>query len=183
MCGEPIVYKTIGLTFYLEKRIFWHQALAPLIQPHFDYACYEWYPNLNKKPKNKIQTTQNNCVWFSLNLNKMAHISHNELQNLNGLPLSEKINQYVLTTTFKFVNDIAPNYLNEVSPWSTDNKRTLRNDYRKLKHPFNAKQLLAKTCFLFWDPQNGKNCLYKIESTEKLNNISTFKLYLAQLTN
>ena len=88
----------------------------------------------------------------------MAHISHNELQNLNGLPLSEKINQYVLTTTFKFVNDLSPSYLNEVCLWSTENNRTLRYDYRKLKHPFNAKQLLVKTCFLFWGPQNGKNC-------------------------
>ena len=25
----------------------------------FDYACTAWYPNLNKKLKNRIQTTQN----------------------------------------------------------------------------------------------------------------------------
>ena len=27
-----------------------------LIQPHFDYACSAWYPNLSKKLKNRIQT-------------------------------------------------------------------------------------------------------------------------------
>ena len=27
-----------------------------LIQPHFDYACSAWYPNLNKKFKSKLQT-------------------------------------------------------------------------------------------------------------------------------
>ena len=28
-----------------------------LIQPHFDYACSAWYPNLTKKLKNRIQTS------------------------------------------------------------------------------------------------------------------------------
>ena len=32
-----------------------------LIQPHFDYACSAWYPNLTKKLKHGIQTTQNKC--------------------------------------------------------------------------------------------------------------------------
>ena len=27
-----------------------------LIQPHFDYACAAWDPNLSKKLKNRIQT-------------------------------------------------------------------------------------------------------------------------------
>ena len=30
-----------------------------LIEPHFDYACSVWYPNLTKKLKQRIQTTQN----------------------------------------------------------------------------------------------------------------------------
>ena len=25
-----------------------------LIQPHFDYACFSWYPNLTKKIKHRI---------------------------------------------------------------------------------------------------------------------------------
>ena len=33
-----------------------------LIQPHFDYACSAWYPNLSKKLKHRIQTTQNKCI-------------------------------------------------------------------------------------------------------------------------
>ena len=46
-----------------------------LIQPHFDYACSEWYPNLSKKLKNRIQTLQNKCIRFCLQLDKMPHIS------------------------------------------------------------------------------------------------------------
>ena len=41
-----------------------------LIQPHFDYTCSAWYPNLTKKLKHRIQTTQNKCVRFCLQLDK-----------------------------------------------------------------------------------------------------------------
>ena len=49
---------TIGSTIYLEKSTFWHQVSGvlcnTLIQRHLDYACTAWYPNLNKKLKNKV---------------------------------------------------------------------------------------------------------------------------------
>ena len=46
-----------------------------LIQPHFNYARSAWYPNLPKKLKNRIQTWQNKCIHFCLQLDKMSHIS------------------------------------------------------------------------------------------------------------
>ena len=118
-----------------------------LIQPHFDYACTVWYPNLCKKLKNKIQTSQNKCVRFCLNLDKMAHISQNEFEKLNWLPISNRINQYILSTTFKFVIGMGLNYLNEVFQWAAESNRTLRNNYLTLHHF--AKQLLVKTHFIF----------------------------------
>ena len=81
-----------------------------MIQLNFDYA----YPNLTKKLKNKIHSTQNKFVRFCLNLDKMTYISQNEFEKLNWFPISGRTNQYVLSTTFKFVNDIDLNYLNEV---------------------------------------------------------------------
>ena len=30
-----------------------------LIQPHFDYVCSAWFPNLNKNLKARLQTSQN----------------------------------------------------------------------------------------------------------------------------
>ena len=124
MSGKPMAYKTmkkINSRFnYLcrEKHFLttslWRLLCNALIQQHFDYACSAWYPNLCKKVKNKIQTTQNKCVRFCLNLDKMAHISQNEFEKLNWLPISDRINQCILSTTFKFVNDMGPNYLNEV---------------------------------------------------------------------
>ena len=146
MSGEPMAYKTIKkinsrLNYLFRKKHFLTTSLRrllcnALIQPHFDYACTAWYPNLCKKLKNKIQTTQNKCVRFCLNLDKMAHISQNEFEKLNWLPISDRINQCILSTTFKFVNDMGPNYLNEAFQWAAESNRTLRNDCRKLKHPF-----------------------------------------------
>ena len=45
-----------------------------LIQPHFDYACAAWYPNLNKKYKNKLQVLKNKYIYFSLQLGNIQHI-------------------------------------------------------------------------------------------------------------
>ena len=39
-----------------------------LIQPHLDYTLSAWYPNLTPKIKNKIQITQNKCIWYCLQL-------------------------------------------------------------------------------------------------------------------
>ena len=46
-----------------------------LIQPHFDYACSAWYPNISRKLQNRIQTLQNKCICFCLQLDKMSYIS------------------------------------------------------------------------------------------------------------
>ena len=53
-----------------------HLLCNALIQPHFDYAYSAWYPNLAKKLKDRIRTTQNKCMHFSLQLYKLKHISH-----------------------------------------------------------------------------------------------------------
>ena len=37
-----------------------------LIQPHFDYACSAWYPNLQKGLRDKLQIAQNKCIRFCL---------------------------------------------------------------------------------------------------------------------
>ena len=109
-----------------------------LIQPHFDYAF--------GKLKNKIQTTQNKCVQFCLNLDKMAHISQNEFEKLNWLPISDRINRCILSTTFKFVNDMGLNNLNEEFQWAAESNRTLRNDY--LKAPI-SQNCWSKLTFFF----------------------------------
>ena len=110
-----------------------------------------------KERRNKIQSAQNKCVQFCLDLDKMPHISQNEFEKLNWFPISDRINQSVLSTTFKFVNDIGPKNLNEVFQWAAESRRTLRNDYRKLKHPF-RKTTAGQNSLSFLVFQNGTNC-------------------------
>ena len=75
------------LKFLHRKNKFLTPALRrlcnALIQPHFDYASSVWYPNLTQKMKNKIQITQNKCIRYCLQLDKMTHISKNEFETLN----------------------------------------------------------------------------------------------------
>ena len=88
----------------------------------------------------------------------------------------------ICSTTFKFVNDMGPNYLNEVFQWAAENNRTLRNDYVKLKHPF-RKTTAGQNSLSFLGLSKWKQLP---EFTKKCNNINTLKhnlkkLYLAQL--
>ena len=67
------------LKFLYRKNNFLTKALKrllcnALIQPHLDYACATWYPNLNKKLKTKLQSFQNKCIRFCLQLDSRSHI-------------------------------------------------------------------------------------------------------------
>ena len=65
LCGEPMALKALNkingkLKFLYRKNKFLTPTLCrmlcnAIIQPHFDYACSAWYPNLNEKLKKKIQ--------------------------------------------------------------------------------------------------------------------------------
>ena len=85
MSGEAMALNVVHkinnkLNFLYRKNSFLTPALRcllcnVLIQPHFDYACPAWYPNLTKKLKQRIQTTQNKCMRFCLQLDRLKHIS------------------------------------------------------------------------------------------------------------
>ena len=61
LCGQPMTLKALNkingkLKFIYRKNKFQTPTLQcnAIIQPHFDYACLAWYPNLNEKLKKKI---------------------------------------------------------------------------------------------------------------------------------
>ena len=107
-----------------------------LIQPHFDYACSAWYPNSTKKLKNRIQTSQNKCKRFCLQLDKMKHISHKYFKTLNWLHVTERFNQCFNSIAFRYINDQCPNYVNEVFQTAPENNIQTRGSFLKLKFPF-----------------------------------------------
>ena len=83
-----------------------------LIQPHIHYASSAWYPNLTQNMKNKIQITQNKCIRYCLQLDKMTHISKNEFETLNWLPVKDRFNQSINSIVFKYFTKQCPSYLN-----------------------------------------------------------------------
>ena len=66
--GETMALRFVSkinckLRFLYRKNRFLSQPLCrllcnALIQPHFDYACSTWYPNLNNILKSKLQILQ-----------------------------------------------------------------------------------------------------------------------------
>ena len=129
-----------------------------LIQPHFDYACSAWYLNLTAKLKNRIQTSQNKCIRFWLQLDKMTHISHKEFKILNWLRVTERFNQ-------------CPNYLHEIFQTATENNIQTSGSFLKLKCPFrktNAGQIvLSYIGPTIWNKTP--------DLLKRTNNLNTFK--------
>ena len=108
--GKSMALKTInkinsGLKFLHRKSKFLTPVLCSLlrnfpIQLHFDYALPAWYTNFTQKMKNKIQITQNKCIRYCLELNKITHISKNEFETLNRLPVKDRFNQFINLIVF-----------------------------------------------------------------------------------
>ena len=142
-----------------------------LIQPHFDYACSAWYLNLTAKLKNRIQTSQNKCIRFWLQLDKMTHISHKEFKILNWLRVTERFNQCINSIVFKYVNNQCPNYMHEIFQTAPENNIQTSGSFLKLKCPFrktNAGQIvLSYIGPTIWNKTP--------DLLKRTNNLNTFK--------
>ena len=82
------------LKFLYRNQSFINSSLRRLlcnvnIQPHYDFACLAWYPNLIKGLKKKVQTSQNKCIRFCLNMGNRDHVGVKEFKKINWLPTKE----------------------------------------------------------------------------------------------
>ena len=103
--GESMATKIIGkingrIEFLYRKNKFLNSSLRrllcnALVQPHFDYACSAWYPNLTQNLNKKLQTTQNKCIRFCLQLGNRSHIGVTEFKQINWLPIRERFGQCI----------------------------------------------------------------------------------------
>ena len=179
MSGETMALSVINkinnkLKFLYRKNRFLTPTLRrllcnALIQPHFNYACSAWYPNLTKKLKNRIQTSQNKCIRFCLQLDKMTHISHKEFEILNWLPVNERFDQCIYSIVFKYVNNQCSNYLNEVFQTASENNIHSRGSFLKLKCPFRKAGQMALS---YIGPTIWSKTPDMLKGT---NNLNTFK--------
>ena len=127
------------IKFLYRKNKFLNSSLRrllcnALVQPHFDYACSAWYPNLTQNLNKKLQTTQNKCIRFCLQLGNRSHIGVKEFKQINWLPIRERFGQCICSTVFKFLNKNCPAYMNEMFSTYKQNNNT-RNATLKLSQP------------------------------------------------
>ena len=181
MSGESMANKVISkvnarLKFLHRKNNYLTPNLRRLLcnaltQSHFDYACSAWYPNLSKKLKNRIQTLQNKCIRFCLQLDKMSHMSQKEFETINWLPIKERYNQCVNSVAFKYFSNQCPHYSNEFFMKAPESSLSLRSSYQKLPQPF-RKTNTGQNALSFIGPALWNKVPEKIKITANLN---TFK--------
>ena len=145
LSGESMALHVINkvnnkLKFLYRKNSFLSEDLRrllcnALIQPHFDFACTSWYPNLNKGFQKKLQIMQNKCVRFCLRLHNRSHIGSEEFQKINWLPVEERFRQCAITQTYKFLNKQSPQYMSELFICVENDRRMTRASLHKLYQP------------------------------------------------
>ena len=144
LLGEAIALKVINkkngwLKFLYRKNRYLTPYLKQLLcnaltQPHFDYACSDWYQNLNTKFKSKLQTVQNKCIGYCLQLDNRSHIGMKDFEKINRLLFSERFNQCLYSNNFKFFKKTCPLYFHDIHRQSGQNQANTGSSILKLKH-------------------------------------------------
>ena len=126
---------TLDLGFCTEKIDFYRTISVDLIQPHFDYACPAWYPNLNSRLKSKLQILQNKYTCFCLNLDSKAHIALTKFEKINWLPMNDRFEQCISSMTFNHFSYLNPLYMNDVFKLAGQSTAATRTSLLKLSQP------------------------------------------------
>ena len=72
-----------------------------LIQPHFEYGCFSWFPLLIKFLKLRLQKAPNKCIQFCLSLPLRSNIAPLHFRKINWLSVSDRIEYCIGNTAFK----------------------------------------------------------------------------------
>ena len=83
------------LSYHLKRMLYNY-----LIQPHYDFACCAWYPNLPMPLKNKLQTAQNASISFCHRMERRSHIELNHFEKINSLPVMNRVDQCIAVTAY-----------------------------------------------------------------------------------
>ena len=145
LSGEAMATKTIKknnarLKFLHRKNDFLtpdlrHLLCNALIQPHFNYVCSSWFPNLNQKLKKKLQTTQNKCIRFCLQLSSRTRLTFQHLEKINWLPIKERVQQSILSHVYKSLNNDSPIYMSDMFETASKSNINTRQAYSRLIQP------------------------------------------------
>ena len=140
-----------------------------LIQPHFDYASSAWYPNLSKGLKQKLQITQNKCIRFCLFLDNREGIRYKHLKKINWLPVWERVKQFIAVSVYKFSNNLAPRYMDDIFIKTQNRQRTRCSDEFRFSIPFRNHEY-GKNCLSFLGPTVWNSIETGIKQSKTCNN-------------
>ena len=84
-----------------------------LIQPPFNYGSTGWFPDLSKKLRVTVQSMQNKCMRFCLQLDKMPRTCAKEFLELNWPNVHDRYLQFIVSDISRFYNNQCPGYFNE----------------------------------------------------------------------
>ena len=158
LSGESMVTKVLDLIhgrlkFLYRKQKFLTYSLRrllcnALIKPHFDYACSDWYPSLNKRLLKKNPNIAKQVYKVLLKTCNRAHIGANEFKEINWLPTKEGVLQCICLNILKFFNNMAPGYTSEIFHPSHSGHYTRMSTY-KMDLQF-RKSVYGKNSALSW---------------------------------
>jgi hypothetical protein len=125
---------------YLTQKAACHVAVS-LILSKLDY-CNSLLANLPQTEIKRLQAVQNAAARVVTKSKKSDHISP-VLSKLHWLPVQERINHKVLSSTYRAVCDKLPPYLSELTPLYTPT-RSLRSASKSLLDAPSARDIKTK---------------------------------------
>ena len=176
LSGESMGTKVLSLVNSRLKFLYWKQKVLTLplcrllcnalIQPHYGCACRAWYPYLNKRLSKKIQTSQNKCIRYCLNLDNRVHVGIDESIKINWLPTSTMH----MCHYFQILKKISLQYMSEIfHPSHSQYNKHMAT--LKLDVPLRQSCLGQKTTF-YLGPKTWNNLAAEIKLRRCVN---TFK--------
>ena len=126
---------------------------------------------LTKLFRKKLQTTQNKCIRFCLQLDKRSHVGTEEFRCIDWLPVNERFNQNVSSHVYKFFNKKCPSYMSDIFIPYGQNRVTTRASFQKLEQP-SRKTNQGQRCLSYLGPSIWNRLP---EDLKKSNNVNCFK--------
>ena len=134
LLGESMATKVMGkingrIKFLYRKNRFLDSSLRrlvcnALVQPNLNMPAQHGNPTLTQNLRKKLQTTQNKCIRFclQLGLGNRAHIGATEFKQINWLPIYERFSRCACSTILKFFKNNCLAYVDEMfSTYTQDN--------------------------------------------------------------
>lgn len=141
---------------------------SALIQPLSGYACTAWFSNISNKLRLRFQATQNKCMSFYLQLDKMSRNCGKKFLELSWRNVHDRYPQFNVSDISKFYNKHCPDCFNEDFCTVGDNGLAMHFCNKQLKLPFRNSKLGMQS-LSFVEPSTSKNISSNLKTVTNIN--------------